>query len=221
MRHKSLCSALSEKKRGHLLIACALTLLCLSQAAIAQSGRRQIKRDAAPPIIAPEIKTEEVAKPPKAKASPIASLIVGGDTLSSTFDVPSGYLDIAINSCIERLSKASSLMVKSAGSSMRRKEAIDKAKKQEEAYVVWVDLKSEMGGASQTGLILEYSIFSPQTAKVKDSGHIYLDRARNSRVGVGLPQSIGRKLPLDYLMKEGGRELANRVMNIFHVSARD
>lgn len=222
MRHPSLSSAPSEKTRARFLIVCAVALLYFSTGAIAQSGRRQSKNISPSPLptTTPEIKPEEEAKP-KAKAAPVASLVVGGDRMSTGFDVPSGYLEIAIDACIERLSKSSSLMVTSAGSGMNRKEATDKAKKEKEAYVVWLELKSETSGISQTGLILEYTVFSPQTAKVKDYGHIYLDGTGNSRVGVGLPTSIGRRLPLDYLMKQGGRNVADRVMNIFHVTARD
>lgn len=105
---------------------------------------------------------------------------------------------------------------------MSRKEAIDKAKKQNVAHVVWLELRVEDSGASQPVITIQYTIFMPETGKVKTSGHVYLDRSQVSsgRVGVGLPPSVTRSMPLDYLMKEGGRSVADRVMDEFHVSAK-
>lgn len=214
MRHESFRLAPLGEKRRFLLIVCAFSLLCFSQGAFAQSGRRQSKSVSTTPPVIVEPKTEAEVKPPKAKPAPIATLIIGGDNLSSSFDIPSGYLDIAINACIDRLEKSQSLAVSSAGSNMRKKDAIDKAKKQTEAYVVWLEIRGESDGS---GLILEYFVFTPQTAKVKSSGHVYLDRIQrgNGRIGVGLPPSVSGKLPLDYMMKEGGRNVADRLVEVF------
>jgi hypothetical protein len=222
MRHERLSLAVSEEKRVRLLIVSVLSILCLSQAAFAQSGRRQSKNISPSPPVIVEPKTEGEAKPPTAKPAPIASLIVGGDRDRASFDIPSGYLDIAIDSCIERLGKSASLTVVGGGS-MTRKEAIDKAKKQEDAYVVWLEMSVENDNSASAGIILGYTILIPQTAKVKTFGHVYLDRAQvgTGNVGVGLPPSASRRLPLDYLLKQGGRDVADRVMDIFHVGARN
>jgi hypothetical protein len=223
MRRERLSLSLPKERRGYFLIVSVLSILCFSQAALAQSGRRQSKNISPSPPVSVETKTEDAAKPPAVKPAPAASLIVGGNRLSASFDIPPGALDIAIDACIEKLGKASSLVVTSGGNNMSRKEAIDKAKKQEEAYVVWLELKVENYNSASSGIILEYSVFSPQTAKAKTFGHVYLDRAQvgNGRIGVGLPPSTTRRLSLDYLMREGGRTVADRVMDIFHVGARN
>jgi len=223
MRRERLSLSLPEERRGYFLIVSVLSILCLSQAALAQSGRRQSKNISPSPPVIVEAKTEGEAKPPTVKPAPVASLIIGGNRLSTSFDVPPSSLDIVIDSCIERLGKASSLVVTSGGGNMNRKEAVDKAKKQETAYLVWLELKVENYNSDSSGIILEYSVFEPQTAKVKTFGHVYLDRAQvgNGRIGVGLPPSTTRRLSLDYLMREGGRSVADRVMDIFHVGARN
>lgn len=221
---KYLSSTFSEERRRYLLIVCALSILCLSQTTLAQSGRRQVKRESTvPPPVSAEVKTEPSATPATVKVDTVASFIVGGDRLSASFDVPSGYLDTAIHACIDRLGKAPGLIASAGGSSMSRKDAIDKAKKQSEAHVVLIEFKAENNGPSQTGFVLEYSVFTPQTAKVKSFGRVYLDNARvgPGRVGVGIPPSISRRLPLDYQMKEGGRSIADRIMSSFHVSSPD
>jgi hypothetical protein len=223
MRYERLSLSLPKEKRGYFLIVSILSILCFSEIALAQSGRRQSKNISPSPPISVEAKAEGEAKTPTAKPAPAASLVIGGNSLSSSFDIPSGALDIAMYACIERLEKASSLTVTSGGNNMSRKEAIDKAKKLETPYVVLLELRVENYNSSSSSIILEYSVFSPQTAKVKTFGHVYLDRAQlsNGRVGVGLPPSSTRRLSLDYLLREGGRNVANRVMEAFHVTARN
>jgi hypothetical protein len=223
MRLERLSLSLLEKRRGYFLIVCVLSILWLSPAAFAQSGRRQSKNiSPSPPVVVAEPKTEGEVKPPAAKPAPVAALIVGGDRDRASFDIPSSYLDIAIDACIERLGKAASLSV-IGGGSMSRKEAIDKAKKQEEAYVVWLAMSVENVNSASAGIVLEYTVFIPQTAKVKTFGHVYLDRAQagTGNVGIGLPPSSSRRLPLEYLLKQGGRDVADRVMDMFHVRARN
>jgi hypothetical protein len=223
MRRESLSLSLMKERHGYFLIVSVLSILCLSQGALAQSGRRQSKNISPSPPASVEAKPEVEIKKPSVKPAPVASFIVGGNRLSDTFNIPVGYLSIAIDACIERLGKASSLSVTGGGDNMSRKEAIDKAKKQETAYVVWLELKVEDNGSASSSIILEYSVFSPQTGKAKTSGHIYLDRAQlnNGRIGVGLPPSSTRRLSLDYLVREGGRSVADRVMDTFHVAARN
>jgi hypothetical protein len=223
MRRERLSLSLPVERRRYFLIVSVLSILCLSQPALAQSGRRQSKNISPSPPAIVEAKTEDEAKKPAVKPAPVASLIVGGNRLSSSFDIPAGSLDVAIDACIEKLGKASSLTAIGGGNNMSRKEAIDKAKKQETAHVVWLELKVENYNSSSSGIILEYSVFEPQTAKVKTFGHIYLDRAQvgNGRIGVGLPPSTTRRLSLDYMMREGGRTVADRVMDLFHVGPRN
>jgi hypothetical protein len=220
MRDERLSLAFSEERRRHLLIVCALSILCLSQAAVAQSGRRQVKRESTSPPVSTEVKAEPTPTPATVKAETVASFIVGGDRLSTAFDVPSGYLDTAVYSCIDRLGKSRGITA-SAGGNMSRKDAIDKAKKQSDAHVVWLEFKADNDGPGRTIFVLEYSVFTPQTAKVKTFGRVYLDQARvgNGKVGVGIPPSISRRLPLDYQMKEGGRSIADRIMSSFHVDS--
>lgn len=222
MRFEILRRTRREEKRRYLLLVCALSLLCFSQAALAQSGRRQSKSVSTTPPPATETKTEDEAKPPGVKPPPVATLTVGGDSMSSSFDIPTGYLDIAINACIDRLEKSAGLEVSSAGSNLSRKDAIEKAKKQNVAHVVWLEIKIEDSGVSQPVMTIQYTVFTPETGKVKTFGRVFLDRSQVSRgpVGVGIPPSVTRRMPLDYLMREGGRQVADRVMDAFHVTAK-
>ncbi|HKR01098.1 MAG TPA: hypothetical protein VJT09_10520 [Pyrinomonadaceae bacterium] len=222
MRDERLFSAPAGAKRSTLLLACALLLFYLAPAALAQSGRRQVKN----PSPTPPVEDKAEAKPsptPTKVAAPIASLIITGDRSSASFEIPTGYLDFATNACFDRLEKSASLKVSLGNTNLSRKDAIDTAKKQEESYIVWLELRGEVSGSDLTNVVIQYSVFSPQTAKVKTFGTVYLDRtgARSGRVAVGLPPTSNRRLPLDYLLREGGRAVAERLMDHFRVSLPD
>jgi TonB family protein len=58
MLGERLCLKASQQKHLYLLLVCALLLLCLSSTAFAQSGRRPVKKEPAPPEASPETKAE-------------------------------------------------------------------------------------------------------------------------------------------------------------------
>jgi hypothetical protein len=213
-----------EERRRSLLILCALSVVCFSYTATApsgiataQSGRRPARSEPSPTTATVNEKSE-TDKPTTAKP-PATSIVVGGDRLSATTNLPSGYLDIAIDSCVQRLRKAASLDVNSGGGKMSRRDAIEQAKKQKEGYIVWLEMKIE---DDRNSVVIGYAVFSPQTAKVKTFGEVFLDGTRTTGgpVGVSIP-TARRHLPLEYRMRDGGREVADRIMEEFHIAVRD
>ena len=98
---------------------------------------------------------------------------------------------------------------------MTRKEAVDRAKKETEAYVLWLEMRGE--GSRSDELYVSYMLLRPQTAKIIASGNVYLATRRVGKgpVGVGVP-GIGGRMPLQYLMREAGREVAGRVADKIH-----
>lgn len=213
-------------KRVWFTLACALMILCLTPSALAQSGRRVPKGTAAPaPAPTPSADAQADAKAaaaPAQKPAAALTLLVGGDRLSASFDTLPGYMDIVLNACIQRLEKVQSIAVNAGGSHMTRGEAVDAAKRQKESHVVWLEMKIERNSSVQTDVVVEFYVFKPETAKIEGSGRIYLDGSRRvgGVVGVGVP-SVTRRLPLDYLAKEAGREIAERVLNLFRGDLSD
>jgi hypothetical protein len=208
MRHKTF-------GRGRLLTVCAVALLCFSQAALAQSGRRQKTiASPSPPADSPAAKDEGEAKPRAERPAPLATVIVGGDTFSNSMTIGPTYMGEAVDSCIENLNRAGGLEARGGGA-MSRKEAVDRAKKETESYVLWLEVRGE--GRRSDELYVSYTLFSPQTAKIMTSGNVYLTARRMGRgpVGVGVP-GVGGRLPLQYLMKEAGRDVAGRVADKIH-----
>lgn len=217
MRHKFS----SRRRQAWLLTVCAVLLVCLSQAALAQSGRRQKPGVASTPP--PEVKDEETQKPeakPQAdKRAPTASIIVGGDRLSMSATLGPNYVDEAAESCVQELNKTGGLEARGGGA-MTRKEAVDRAKKETGAYVLWLEVRID--GTRGEDVSLNYTLFAPQTAKVTAFGNIYASLRGVGRgpVGVGIP-SAGRRMPLQYQMREAGRDVAGRVADKLRTVTRD
>ncbi len=204
----------SQEKRGRIMIICALSILCLSQSMPAQSGRRPPRRESPPPAPA-ETRPEPATESPAEKPGPAAHLIVGGDRFGSSLDIPSVYADNAVDACLRRLKKSPSLSVRPGGN-MTRGDAINIAKKERDAHVVWLEIRADSNRAE--GISIGYTVFKPQTAQVKTSGRVYLDNRSvgNGRVGIPLPGG-NRRLPLEYQMSEGGKNVADRLMKNFEI----
>jgi hypothetical protein len=132
------------------------------------------------------------------------------DDLGSVY-IPGYMMDAVWRGFVERFKDYSSIML-SGEKRMSRKQAIDRAKKQTESFVVLLQLGTEainpsMGGTSVDDLVVSYLIFTPGTAKVKDQGHVYL-RSYRGVLGTRLP--TGRESTQLY---EAGREAASRVLS--------
>jgi hypothetical protein len=102
---------------------------------------------------------------------------------------------------------------------MRRKEAIDRAKKETETYVVLLEVDADslnssggLGRVNAEDVQVSYTIFSPVTGKVKDSGRVYV-RPSRSILGGRVPTSRG----VDSQLYEAGRETAARVMSVLNI----
>jgi hypothetical protein len=199
------------------LLLVGWSILCFAIAAQAQSGRRT-KTEPTIPIAAVQPKGDQPAEPkPKVKAPPEASIIVGGDNTLS-MDLPSGYIGIATDACVERLKGAGTLDV-SGPSNMSRSQAVQEAKKQAESYVLWLELKVDnMATYSRPELSVGYVLFAPKTGKAKSFGSIHLDAMGNRTIGVGLPNS---SVYLERAMKDAGKEVGDRVIAGLHGQADD
>jgi hypothetical protein len=115
---------------------------------------------------------------------------------------------------MDRLRDSHGLEV-TGGGGMNRKEAIDRAKKETNASVLWLELRVEEDGSNS--ISISYTLFTPQTAKVLTRGNVNpaMRGVGSGGVIVGLP-SPSRRLPLQYQLKEGGREVADRVRGKLH-----
>ena len=225
MRHEKLTPALSGRRYKYLLIVClAAVALCFSQAALAQSGRRH-KSSVSPPPPPPvtvEPKTEPETDPSVVKSPvPISSVIVVGDLVQSGSSY-SNYVDEAVDACVERLKERQVIEAKGSGS-RKRTAAMERAKNETDAYVLWLEIKLVDRIRTDRGVYVEeyiscvdYYVFMPQTAKILAQGRVYPGSQEIKRNGSVLRLPTRNKpLPVTYELREIGRAVADRVRNTF------
>jgi hypothetical protein len=136
--------------------------------------------------------------------------------MEGAMDIPFYMSDAVWDGFIKRFGKLSEVTI-SANKNMNRKEATDRAKKQTENFVVFLQLTTPsvsrgVGQVNLNDLVVSYSIYSPGTGKVKESGQIYVHSSRNV-LSTRLP--TGRNGESQLI--EAGRETADRVMALLHI----
>lgn len=175
----------------------------------AQSGRRTKKTTPAPiPTAAAE------PTPPKVVEKPRLSLIVGMERPDSLgFNVI--HPETVLMSVTDRLDDSPAVRVEQVRRDMNRSDAIRRAKSEEAAYVVLLELEAESRTAVSirvNDLSIQYSVFSPTTAKLKAFGRTYPQAARGRDVilhpGRGNTQD-------SYQLQQAGRHAAERILKAF------
>jgi len=148
---------------------------CAATAA-AQSGRRAPKSTPAPVAVpTPEpIPTPVIAS---SQAKPVLQIIVGIDRYSNFSSISLRTYDDVLRSCAQRLDEPQSVTVERVERSLSRNEAINRAKAEKNAYVVWLSIREDQMSSSTTGtpnnVYIEYLVLAPTTAKVVSSGSAY------------------------------------------------
>ena len=200
-----------------LLIAIAL---CSWTAAHAQSGRRGTggSTTSAPSVSGPKT----VEKKPETKR---IQMLVGIDKHESFATIPFYIYDTVLDNCVRRLGEADIVMPTSAGSDMNRGAAIKAAKLETVRYVVLLHIGSEYADAGkqvkngQDELYVDYTVFEPETAKVKAAGRTHQHIYQTGRGGVTLP-SKNSPIYSEYAIKEAAREAADRILERFDIKIR-
>lgn len=221
MRKLSSVLRLTLDERQWALIFCVGIILLVSAFAEAQSGRRPPKRSESegvqrPADPDPPVKASETKQPEKDK-TPV--LVVE----SSSYFGSSYYSRYVAEGCTARLRQAATLIVDKGQREMNRKEASDAAISPTPRYVVLLELTSERMGYDRRrdngyypeDVVVQYTVFSPGTGKVKTSGRVYARQAGRTVGGVGipLPGPSGGPAAAEYMLKQSGREVADRIID--------
>jgi hypothetical protein len=194
---------LSHSSRSIFVISFVLTLTALCAGAMAQSGRRTTKTKPVP-VSVPE-PTPAPAPKPAESAKPALTLIVGMDHYHGQ------AVNNILDSFVDRLDDNRSVKVVTALGGMTRGEAVKRAKAQTEAYVVWLELRTDSmsGEIDGRSYFLEYSVFAPGTAKLATSGRSIPQTSRNTSVILN-PRRSG--IYGDYQLQQAAREAAARIL---------
>lgn len=224
---RSLKIYVSGGRAARLALAscCVLIVLAFAFAALAQSGRRQPKREEVKPI---EVSTPTPTPAPTPEPLPKTKLLVLTSG-SFSMDVSSRVTELVQQVFGQRLRESGAFDVSADSRNANRGEANKRAKAETERYVVWAELRSNNFGGNPMGLgraraedfRIEYMVLAPATGKLKSSGSVYLRQVRGTiggvGVGVGVPSCYPATYASDYGFVVGAVEAANRVMGAFDV----
>jgi hypothetical protein len=172
---------MSDRSEKSLLVRLGLQAIVLiavcATLSFAQSGRKQKKAEAQPPVQGVNQPDARVAPEPTAEAPPRPkaegpAVIVASDIPDIT--ISTYFTNTARQACIAEMQASNSVEVQEARD-QNRSEAIKKAK-DSEAYVVLLELRQDGMASSSSGryaFLLNFSIFEAKTGKIVTSGSGY------------------------------------------------
>lgn len=200
------------------LLFVVATIVGCAAVAVAQSGRRSASKPSTPPPVStptessPSNPTESTSK----KAAPI-QVLVGIEDPSSLAGVPRYFADTALDVCAHRLSEPSGVSVTAGPRTLTRGDAVKAAKVETARYVVWLQVGNSSADASRQAsgspdnFYVNFILFEPATAKVKQSGQVTAGR-KAGKVGVGVPSSRNT-VYLEQVIRDEARQAAERILS--------
>lgn len=204
-------------RQFNLLVAVLFACAIVGQA---QSGRRSTTvPPTAPSVSGPKTVEKTPAKPPK------IHLLVGVENRSPFVNIPYYLSDTVMEGCVARLANSADISPSAIGRGMDRVEAVRRAKAEKTAYVVWLQVESDVvdsGRQPKDGpdeLYVRYTIFEPVTARVKQSGRTHQQIYKTGRGGVSTTAKNG-PLYSEYALKQAAREAAERILDAFEIKIR-
>src|SRR5882672_5298540 len=171
-------------------LALCAALLLFALVAAAQSGRRTAtgSPSVTPPAPAADAKAEKKPEATESKKDDKRQdIILATDRGDSFVGFPLYFYDSVMSSCAGRLDDAHGVKVEVVSKQTNRVDAINNAKSQKEAYVVWLQLRNDglsnnSSNANYGDISIEFTIFEPITGKVKARGTAYQGALRSKGV---------------------------------------
>ena len=192
-----------------ILVLCALSVQT-------QSGRRKIQPPPAAPIPTPT--PEPTPTPKKENEKPEFVFYVGIDRNVNSASIPLAFYTIAQRGCADRLRTKSDAEVDAPHGDLGRGQAIQKAKSSTNTYVVLLVLDFASLPTSSNELQLDFTVFTPETAKVLTTGRAYINA---NRAG---PVVVGRQIPAGMFreswIREAGEEVADKILKKINASSK-
>jgi hypothetical protein len=184
---------------------------------MAQSGRR-VRKPTSTPVSTPE--PAPTPNKPAEKPKAAFTFIIGMDRFGDFSSLPSSAADGVLRSCAGRLDDPQSIDVEIENRDIGHAGAIQRAKSEKEAYVVWLqlvpDTLSGRAGVNDNpyNVYIEYIVLAPTTAKQVTSGRVFQAGYRNRGVIVN-PKSSG--VYGDYQLNQAAKATAERILDHFHI----
>jgi len=178
-----------------------------------QSGRRP-----KPTVSTPPPQASEPVDSQKAAPTEILYLIIGGHSIDKdNKEIFSNYVSSVVDTCSEKLKERPTfqLQIKNGGK-MTRNEAIQRAKRETDAYVLWFGYRSELIDLRPQVVSIDYVVLMPISTTTLTDGRVELRTAKQAADQGGvirLPRRQTRHRNDAQLLREGGQEIAERVRN--------
>lgn len=207
--------ALRPKRLRVLLLVCALSAFCLPHVA-AQSGRRTTSKVS--PAPSPEASAAASSDNPSTR---ISAVVIGGhDVDPETKETYSNTVSHAVKACTARLKehRGPTMNIRNGGK-MTRAEAVELAKRETGAYVLWFGYRTRRVDLFyDTVEYMDYVVLMPKTAQTLTEGRVYPDRQKKTVDPGGvmrLPGVRRQERPPNAFrqLETGAREIADRVKN--------
>ena len=219
-------SRFSFLPRTSFRLSVCLLLMLAALTVAAQSGRRSVTPSPSVPAPTPlaDVKQPETTAGPK-KDEKRQAIIVSTNRGDVFEGVPLYFYDTVLKSCADRLDDSSNLRVDVVSKHTSRGDAINAAKAEKEAYVVWLQLRSDnLGRSGPTGdlrdIVIEFTVFEPTTAKVKTQGTSYPGAARSGGAVLSPGSSGGTNAAIaESRLRDAARDAAERILKALHVAS--
>jgi hypothetical protein len=187
----------------------------------AQSGRRSTNTNTTAPSVSG---TKTVEKAPV--KAPTIRLLVGVEVRNPLVNTPYYLSDTVLDNCVRRLNDATEINATTAGRGMTRPEAVTKAKAEKDAYVIFLQIESDITPSAKQAkngpdeLYVRYTIFEPGSAKIKQWGRTHQQIYKTGQGGVS---TTAKNSPVysEYALKQAAKEAAERVLEAFEIKLRD
>jgi hypothetical protein len=182
-----------------------------------QSGRRKTPPPPAAPIPTP---TPEPTPTPKNEGEKSELVfLVGTDRNTDRRGIPLGFHTAAQRGCADRLRSRSSAEVDAPHGDMGRGQAIEKAKKSTNTYVVLLTLQFDTMVNSSNDIQLDFVVFAPATAKVVLTGRSYVNANRAGPVIVGPTSRLPAGVYREQWLMDAGEEAADKILKKLNMNA--
>lgn len=207
-------------RNREVLLLISIVFACATVAE-AQSGRRST----GPPTTTPSVSGPKTVEKAPAKA-PKIHLLVGVENRNPFSNIPYYLSDTVLENCVRRLAEAAEIIPNAVGRGMDRVDAVRRAKAEKEGYVVWLQIESDVVDSRKQQkngpdeLYVRYTIFEPQTAKVKQSGRTHQQIYKTGGGGVST-STKNSAVYSEYALKQAAREAAERILDAFEIRVRD
>lgn len=196
------------------VLAAPFAALFVPSDAAAQSGRRTVRK------VSPVPTPAAPGARPDGPAPRITSVIIGGHDISKELkEKYSTNVSTVVKAFTSRLNGRPGLLMGVVnGGKMTREQAVERARSERGAYVLWFGYSVRMSGLFDTTVEhIDYVVLMPQTAETLTGGRVYPDEQKthaDPRAIMRLPTSRRRARPDPKTQLEtGGREIADRVRN--------